>query len=57
MLKEDRYLLKILLVAFKKAIRRKWYKLDPPSHDNMWKTVSQIQVMEKLTHQISTEEE
>lgn len=28
---DDLYLTKILLIAAKKAIRRNWYKLDPPS--------------------------
>uniref|UniRef100_A0A671XN45 Reverse transcriptase domain-containing protein n=1 Tax=Sparus aurata TaxID=8175 RepID=A0A671XN45_SPAAU len=56
-LKEDRYLLKILLAACKKAITRKWYKPDPPTQDDWLKIVNEIYVMELLTHKIRTQEE
>lgn len=56
-LKEDKYLLKILLAACKKAITRKWYTPDPPTQDNWLKILNEIYVMEQLTHRIRTQED
>lgn len=44
--------LKVLGVACKKAITRKCYKPDPLTQDDWLKMVSEIYVMEKLTHKI-----
>lgn len=56
-LKEDRYLLKIVLAACKKAITRKWHRTDPPTQQDWKKIVSDIYVMEMLTHKVRTQEE
>ena len=49
-LKDDRYILKIMLVACKKAITRKWYKTDPPSRADRMKVMDEIHIMEQLTY-------
>lgn len=56
-LKEDRYLLKTLLVACKKAITREWYRLDPPTQDDWLKIVNETYTMEQLAHKVRTHEE
>lgn len=56
-MKEDRYILKIMLAACKKAITRKWNKIDPPSQDEWIKIIDEIQTMEQLTYRIRTQED
>ncbi|XP_054872348.1 LINE-1 retrotransposable element ORF2 protein isoform X1 [Amphiprion ocellaris] len=55
--KNDRYLLKILLAACKKAITKKWCKLEPPTINDWLQIVSGILEMEILTHRLRTQEE
>lgn len=55
--KDGRYLLKILLIACKIAIRRKWYKSDPSMQDDRLKTAVKIYAMEDLTRKVRTNEE
>ena len=45
----DEYLYKILLVACKKAINRKWLREEPPSKDEWVAIVNEINCMERLT--------
>ncbi len=45
----DRYLLKILTVAAKKAITRKWLQTDPPTITNWLEIIKEIHEMERLT--------
>ena len=48
----DQYLVKILLVAGKKAITRNWLKTDIPDYDQ-WRTIlDNIQDMEYLTFKL-----
>ncbi|KAF7670044.1 hypothetical protein LDENG_00079530, partial [Lucifuga dentata] len=47
---KDKYLVKILTVACKKAITKKWNKADPPNLDQWLQIVEEIYWMEKLTH-------
>ena len=54
---EDRYLVKILLTAAKKAITRLWRQVDPPKEDQWTELVDQIYVMEQLTYRIRLQEE
>ena len=56
-LKDDKYILKIILVACKKAITRKWYKADPPTQEDWRKIMDEIHTMEQLTHKIRTQED
>ena len=56
-IREDRYLLKILLAACKKTITRRWYKTDPPTQEEWLKIVKEIYVMEHLTHCVKIQEE
>lgn len=55
--KSDKYLLKILLAACKKAITKKWFKSDPPTTQDWIKIVNGIFEMEILTHRLRTQEE
>ena len=48
----DKYLVKILLIASKKAITRKWGKVEPPCKGEWIGIVEEIYVMEKLTHRL-----
>ncbi len=52
----DKYLIKILLIASKKAIMRKWGKEDPPSQDQWIGIVEEIYTMEKLTHRLKLQQ-
>ena len=45
----DKYLLRILTVAAKKAITRKWLQTDPPTVQNWLEIIKEIQEMERLT--------
>lgn len=56
-LRDDRYLLKILLAACKKAITKRWYKPDPPTQNEWLKIVRGIHDMELLTHRIRSQEQ
>ena len=46
---QDKYLLKILLVAGKKAITKKWLNKEPPTKTEWLVIVKEIYDMEKLT--------
>ena len=46
---QDTYLYKIILVACKKAITRKWLQATPPSKEDWTTTVNEIKTMEYLT--------
>ena len=48
----DKYLVKILLIAGKKAITRKWGKVEPPCKEEWIGIVEEIYVMERLTHRL-----
>ena len=48
----NKYLLKILTVAAKKAITRKWLKPDPSTVDNWLEIVTEIHERERLTLQL-----
>lgn len=50
--KEDRYLVKILLIASKKAITRNWYKVETPNREQWFEIIQGIHSMEKLTCQL-----
>ena len=53
----DRYLFKILIAACKKAITKRWYKPGPPTRDEWLKIVSEMYVMEQLTHRLRVQAE
>ena len=42
----DMYLVKILLIAGKKAIIRKWGRVDPPTQEQWMGIIEEIYVME-----------
>ena len=48
----DKYLVKILLISSKKAITRKWGKVEPPCKEEWIGIVEEIYVMERLTHRL-----
>ena len=53
----DQYLVKILLVAGKKAITRNWLKTDIPDYDQ-WRTIlDNIHDMEHLTFKLRLRED
>lgn len=52
----DEYLIKILLVAGKKAITRNWGKETPPTKGQWITIVEEIFLMEKLTHILRLQE-
>ena len=53
----DKYLIKILLAASKKAITRRWYKQEPPTKENWIDIVKEIHAMENLTLLLRLQEE
>lgn len=55
-LKEDEYLVKVLLSASKKTITRMWYKVDPPTGEQWVCTVEEILIMEKITYKLRLQE-
>ena len=55
-LKEDNYLAKVLLTASRKAIKRKWLDVDPPSHSQWLDIVQEIFMMEKMTYSLRLKE-
>ena len=52
----DRYLVKILLMAGKKAITRNWCKVDPPNQDQWMAIVEEIYIMEKMRFRMRLQE-
>ena len=50
--RQDRYLIKILLIASKKAITRSWYKVDPPRKEQWFEVIQDIYIMERMTYQL-----
>ncbi len=53
LLVQDRYLLKILLAASKKAVTRKWLQADPPAVTDWKDIVNTIQNMERMTFSLN----
>lgn len=45
----DQYMLRIMLIASKKAITRKWLKTEVPKMDDWVKVMHNIYTVEKLT--------
>ena len=56
-LTSDKYLIKILLAASKKAITRHWYQQEPPTKANWMDVIKEIYSMEKLTLVLRLQEE
>ena len=54
---EDIHLFKILTLAAKKAITRRWLKEAPPSEDHWLDIVEEISLMEKITYNLRTKAE
>ena len=52
----DRYLVKILLIAGKKAITRQWGRVEPPNQEQWTEIIEEIYIMEKLTHRLRLQE-
>ncbi len=50
------YLVKILLVASKKAITRTWGRAEPQTKDQYVTIIEAISTMEKLTHTLRVQE-
>ena len=44
--------MKILIVASKKAITRKWLQPDPPTREDWLRIVQEIHLMENLTYML-----
>lgn len=55
--RKDQYLVKILLIAAKKAITKNWLKTEPPNHKQWLALVEEILEMEKLTYKLKMKEE
>lgn len=45
----DKYLMRIILLSAKKTLTRKWLQADTPGIQELYNTVYQIFVMERLT--------
>ncbi len=54
--KEDKYLIKALLAASKKAVIRSWYKVDPLTKQQWLCIVEEIFVMGKLIYVLRLQE-
>lgn len=50
--KEDRYLVKMLLIASKMAITKKWHRVETPNKEGWFEIFQDIHSMEKLTCQL-----
>ncbi len=53
---KDRYLVKILLTAAKKAITKRWGREDVPTQEQWTHLVEEIYKMEKMTHRLRLQE-
>lgn len=53
---KDRYLVKVLLTAAKKAITRKWGREDIPTQDQWTDLVEEIYTIEKMIHHLRLQE-
>lgn len=53
---KDRYLVKILLTAAKKAITKKWGREDIPTQEQWTHLVEEIYAMEKMIHHLRLQE-
>lgn len=53
----EKYLLKVLLAASKKAITRKWLQKDPPTVTQWIDIVEEIHHMERMTFALRTQQE
>ena len=49
----DKYLLKILLAASKKAATQKWLQIEPPKKTNWTNIVNDVQNMERITFSLN----
>lgn len=49
---KDRYMIRILLMAMKKAIKRNWYRTEPSAIDQWLEIVKEIYNMEKITYHL-----
>ena len=54
---EDIYLFKILTVAAKKAITKRWLKTHPPREKHWLDIIEDIYVMEKITYNLRAQAE
>lgn len=54
---KDKYLLRILLVACKKSITKKWLKKQSPSVNDWIDIIHSIFIMERITYNIRTQKE
>lgn len=53
---KDRYLVKVLLTAAKKAITKKWGRGDIPTQDQWTHLVEEIYTLEKMIHRLRLQE-
>ena len=53
LLRRDKYLLKILLAASKKAVTRKWLQIEPPAKTDWINIVNDVQNMERITFSLN----
>ena len=53
LLVRDKYLLKILLAASKKAVTRKWLQAEPPTETDWIDIVTDVQNMERITFSLN----
>ena len=53
----DKYLMRIFLIAGKKALTRKWLQPNAPSKDDWFEIIHEIYIMERLTFSIKMQSE